>query len=123
MTDSSNKNIQINEIESQQISREFFNCDLFDTLPYFKDDMASMEHPVFSLTTHADKRLLRYEHNGNTITIKPGYDGLPTIHDKDVLIYCTSHLRAAITQRQNSKSHGTVYSLRFLCFHRPGHRW
>lgn len=98
MTDSSNKNIQINEIESQQISREFFDCDLFDTLPYFKDDMASMEHPVFSLTTQADKRLLRYEHNGNTITIKPGYDGLPTIHDKDILIYCASHLRAAITQ-------------------------
>lgn len=97
MTDSSNKNIQISEIESQQISREFFNCDLFDSLPYFKDDMASMEHPVFSLTTQADKRLLRYEHNGNTITIKPGYDGLPTIHDKDLLIYCTSHLRAAMT--------------------------
>jgi plasmid replication initiation protein len=97
MTDSSDKNIQINEIESQQISREFFNCDLFDNLPYFKDDMASMEHPVFSLTTHADKRLLRYEHNGNSITIKPGYDGLPTIHDKDILIYCASHLRAAIT--------------------------
>ena len=97
MTDSRNKNININEVESQQSTREFFNCDLFDSLPYFKDDMASMEHPVFSLTTHIDKRLLRYEHNGNTLTIKPGYDGLPTIHDKDILIYCASHLRAAIT--------------------------
>ena len=90
MTDSSNKNIQINEIESQQSTREFFNCDLFDSLPYFKDDMASMEHPVFSLTTQVDKRVLRYEHNGNSITIKPGYDGLPTIHDKDILIYAAS---------------------------------
>ena len=98
MTDSSDKSIHINKLEIQQTSREFFNCDLFDALPYFKDDMASMEHPVFSLTTHADKRLLRYEHNGNTITIKPGYDGLPTIHDKDVLIYCASHLRAAMTR-------------------------
>ncbi len=98
MTDSSNKNIKINEIESQPINKEFFDCDLFDSLPYFKDDMASMEHPVFSLTTHADKRLLRYEHNGNTITIKPGYDGLPTIHDKDILIYCASYLRAAMNQ-------------------------
>ncbi len=85
-------------IESNTIEREFYDCDLAKILPFFKDDMASMEHPVFSLTTHADKRLLRYEHNGNTITIKPGYDGLPTIHDKDVLIYCTSHLRAAITR-------------------------
>lgn len=97
MTDNSNKNIQINGIESQQISREFFNCDLFDSLPYFKDDMASMEHPVFSLTTHADKRILYYEHNGNSIRIIPSILGLPTVHDKDVLIYCASHLRAAIT--------------------------
>jgi plasmid replication initiation protein len=98
MTDSSDKNIQINEIESQQISREFFDCDLFDSLPYFKDDMASMEHPVFSLTTHADKRILHYEHNGNSIRIIPSILGLPTVHDKDVLIYCASHLRVAIAK-------------------------
>lgn len=96
MTNSTNQPIRINDIESQQSPRAFFNCDLFDSLPYFKDDMASMEHPVFSLTTQPDKRLLHYEHNGNTLTIKPGYDGLPTIHDKDILIYCASHLRAAI---------------------------
>lgn len=77
-------------------TRDFFACDIFDTLPYFKDDMASMEHPVFSLSTKPDMRVLHYEHNGNTITIKPSYDGLATIHDKDILIYCASYLRAAI---------------------------
>lgn len=41
-------------------------------------------------------RALHYEHNGNTVTIKPSYDGLPTIHDKDILLYCASYLRAAI---------------------------
>ena len=82
----------------QQVRKEFFNCDLFDHLPYFKDDMASMEHPVFSLSTQADKQIIRYENNGNTVVIKPGYDGLPTIHDKDVLIFCTSYLRAAMNQ-------------------------
>ena len=96
MANSTHRPIQTNEVDSQQSPKKFFNCDLFDGLPYFKDDMASMEHPVFSLTTHIDKRLLRYEHNGNTLTIKPGYDGLPTIHDKDILIYAASHLRAAI---------------------------
>jgi plasmid replication initiation protein len=74
------------------------NCDLFDSLPYFKDDMASMEHPVFSLTTHVDKRILRYEHNENTLRIIPSILGLPTIHDKDILIYCASHLCAAMHQ-------------------------
>lgn len=98
MTDSTNKNIQINDIDSQQTSTEFFNCDLFDSLPYFKDDMASMEHPVFSLTTHTDKRILHYEHNGNSIRIIPSILGLPTIHDKDILIYAASHLRAAMNE-------------------------
>ena len=97
MTDSTDQSILINEVESQQSPREFFNCDLFDSLPYFKDDMASMEHPVFSLTTHTDKRILYYEHNGNSIRIIPSILGLPTIHDKDILIYAASHLRAAIT--------------------------
>lgn len=78
--------------------RDFFVCNLFDALPFFKDDMASMEHPVFSLSTKPDTRVLHYEHNGNTITIKPSADGLPTIHDKDILLYCASHLRAAINR-------------------------
>ena len=77
-------------------NHDFFVCDIFDALPYFKDDMASMEHPVFSLSTKPDMRVLNYEHNGNTITIKPSWNGLATIHDKDVLLYCASYLRAAI---------------------------
>jgi hypothetical protein len=57
-------------------SLEFFDCNIFDALRYFKDDMASMEHPFFSLSTKPDMRKLHYEHNGNTITIKPSADGL-----------------------------------------------
>jgi plasmid replication initiation protein len=77
-------------------NRDFFVCNIFDAIPFFKDDMASMEHPIFSLSTKPDMRVLHYEHNGNTITIKPSSDGLPTIHDKDILLYCASYLRAAI---------------------------
>lgn len=79
-------------------TKDFFVCDIFDALPGFRDDTASMEHPVFSLSTKPDHRVLEYEHNGNTITIKPGYHGLATIHDKDVLLYCMSYLRAALQQ-------------------------
>ena len=88
------------DINLSQTGPEFFNCDLFDILPYWKDDMASMEHPVFSLSTQLDRRILHYEHNGNSLRIIPSALGLPTIHDKDVLIYITSYLRAAITQRE-----------------------
>ena len=77
-------------------NRDFFVCDIFDALPYFKDDMASMEHPVFSLSTKPDMRHLHYEHNGNTVEITPSGIGLATIHDKDILLYCASYLRAAI---------------------------
>lgn len=78
-------------------NRDFFICDIFDSLPYFKDDVASMEHPVFSLSTKPDMRVLEYEHNGNTIRIVPSGLGLATIYDKDILLYCASYLRAAIT--------------------------
>jgi plasmid replication initiation protein len=60
--------------------------------------MASMEHPVFSLSTKPDQRVLYYEHNGNTITILPGYHGLATIFDKDVLLYCASYIKAALNE-------------------------
>lgn len=79
-------------------ARDFFACNIFEALTSFKDDMASMEHPVFSLSTKPDMRVLHYEHNGNTITIKPSYEGLATIHDKDILLYCASYLRAAINK-------------------------
>ena len=73
---------------------DFFVCDLFDALP--KDDIASMEHPMFSLSTRPDLRILSYEHNGASITVTPSVRGLATIYDKDILIYCVSQLMAAI---------------------------
>lgn len=82
----------------RQTTRDFFACDIFESLACFKDDMASMEHPVFSLATKPDTRTLRYEHNGNTITIIPSTLGLATIFDKDILLYCASQLRAAINR-------------------------
>ncbi len=79
-------------------TRDFFACNIFEALTGFKDDMASMEHPFFSLSTKTDTRILRYEHNGNTIAIIPSILGLATIHDKDILLYCASHLRAALNR-------------------------
>ena len=73
---------------------DFFVCDILDALP--KDDMATMEHPVFSLATKPDLRILSYAHNGVDITVTPSVRGLATIHDKDILIYCISQLMAAL---------------------------
>jgi hypothetical protein len=76
--------------------QDFFICDVLDAVP--KDDLASMEHPLFSLSTKPDTRILRYEHNGNKVEITPSVKGLATIHDKDILIYCISQLIAKMNK-------------------------
>lgn len=59
-----------------------------------------MEHPVFSLSTKPDNRVRRYQNGPSYIEIKPSADGLATVHDRDVLIYCISQLMAAINNGQ-----------------------
>ena len=76
------------------IDGDFFVCDILEALP--KDDLASMEHPIFSLSTRPDLRILRYAHNGVTIEVVPSVKGLATMFDKDILIYCISQLMAAL---------------------------
>ena len=70
--------------------RDLFVCDVLDVVP--RSDMASMAHPVFSLSTKPDMRTLRYENDGMFVEIHPSSKGLATIHDKDLLIYCVSKL-------------------------------
>jgi hypothetical protein len=54
--------------------------------------MASMEHPLFSLATQPDMRHLVYRSGDNSLEIIPSGLGLPTIKDKDILIFCISQL-------------------------------
>jgi hypothetical protein len=75
---------------------DLFVCDIFDAAP--KGDMASMEHPIFSLSTKPDVRIRRYEHGKNYVEIVPSALGLATVHDRDVLIYCISQLIAAMNK-------------------------
>ena len=74
--------------------RDFFVCDIFGAS--LKDDLATMEHPVFSLATRPDRKIRHYAHNGVEITVTPSVRGRATIHDKDILIYCISQLMAAL---------------------------
>lgn len=70
--------------------RDFFILDISDVVP--KDDLASMEHPLFSLATKPDMRHLEYRNGNNRLKIVPSGVGLPTIKDKDILIFCISQL-------------------------------
>jgi plasmid replication initiation protein len=77
---------------------DLFVCDIFDAAP--KGDMASMEHPIFSLSTKPDTRIRRYEHGKKFVEVTPSVKGLATVHDRDILIYCISQLIAALNQNQ-----------------------
>lgn len=70
--------------------KDFFVLDIADVIP--KDDTASMEHPIFSLATKPDHRHLTYESAKKKLKIVPSGLGLPTIKDKDILIFCISQL-------------------------------
>ena len=74
---------------------DFFVADLFDISA--KNDIASMEHPVFALKA-GDTKLREYKHNDVVLQVKPGHGGLATIHDKDIWIYCISQLAEAMNR-------------------------
>jgi len=74
--------------------RDFFVCDIFDAAP--KSDIASMEHPLFTLSTKPDMISRRYEMNGSWIELTPSRMGLATVFDRDILIYCISQCMAVL---------------------------
>jgi hypothetical protein len=55
--------------QSAPLQGEFFFCDFLDPAP--KGDLGTMEHPVFSLATRPDRRILEYRHNGTLVTVTP----------------------------------------------------
>lgn len=60
---------------------DFFLSDFFDAVP--KGGMASMEHPIFSISTKPDRRIRRYKSGKNFIEITPSVKGLATVNDQD----------------------------------------
>ena len=73
---------------------DFFVCDFAGVSP--KHDLASMEHPLFSLSTRPDRRILTYRHNAVSVTVTPSVRGRATIFDADILIFCISQLMAGL---------------------------
>lgn len=96
MSDSTKERLPL--LPDRHPTPDFFVCDIMDAAP--KGDMASMEHPIFSLSTKPDHHVRRYEHGSVFVEVKPSSDGLATVHDRDILIYCISQLMAAINAGQ-----------------------
>jgi plasmid replication initiation protein len=85
---------------------DFFLCDIFEASP--KDDLGSMEHPIFSLATRPDRRVMRYAHGTTWVEVTPSVKGRATIHDKDILIFCISQLMAALNAGRDISRHLAV---------------
>jgi len=81
--------------------RDFYVADLLDIAP--KDDMPSMEHPLFALQA-GDKRVREYTRGGVSVKVMPGAYGCATVHDKDVWIYCISQLVEGINRGREDVS-------------------
>lgn len=57
-----------------------------------KDDMASMDIPIFSLSRHGDTNVRTYQRGDRSLTIIPSTLGAATLFDKDLLLYVTSQI-------------------------------
>jgi plasmid replication initiation protein len=86
--------------------RDFFVLDTLDMVP--KSDMASMEHPIYSLSTKPERRRLTYTNGECKLELIPSSLGLPTVFDKDIMIYCISKL---MRMQNEGKEFGPVVRL------------
>lgn len=94
--------------------QELFICDVADAV--LKNDMASMEHPVFSLSTKPDLNERIYEHGDVRLVVTPSVKGMATIYDKDILIFAISQLIAARNAGEHVRQEVSLSARSFLVF-------
>jgi plasmid replication initiation protein len=89
-------------------NRDFFICDLFDYA--LKDDGASMEAPIFTLSTKPDLSSWSWQSldGCKKIEVYPSIKGRATQFDKDVLIYIVSQMTDALNKGREDAKNRTV---------------
>lgn len=70
-----------------------FICDVADAV--IKSDMASMEHPIFTLSKKPIREVKVYQHGNIVLEVSPSSKGIANIYDKDILIFAISQIMAA----------------------------
>ncbi len=82
-----------------------------------KDTQQHLEHPFFVLSTKPDTATRKYEDPlGNSIEVIPSSLGMPTILDKDVLIYAISHIVHRRNRGEPVSRRVVIYSADMLRF-------
>ncbi|MDE0304220.1 MAG: replication initiator protein A, partial [Albidovulum sp.] len=82
-----------------------------------KDVQQQMEFPFFSLAKNPDLEPRRYEdRHGNTLEITAHSTGLPTIYDKDFLIYAVSQIMERLNRGERASRRLILYASDMLEF-------
>ncbi len=92
----------------KHFARDFFLADLVDYS--IKDDHASMEGPIFSLSTKKDLRVWEWKSADGKkhLQVVPSVLGRATMHDKDVLIFVISQFTEALNRGREDASNRTA---------------
>src|SRR5579871_4743683 len=101
-------------LPDRHLQQDLFVCDVADAV--LKDDMASMEHPFFSLSKKPDTSIRRYENGDRWLEVVPSVKGLATIYDKDILIYCISQLIAKMNEGEQPSPYVRIVAKDLLVF-------
>lgn len=91
---------------------ELFRCDI--TNWPLKDDIASMEFPIFSLSKNKDLETREYRRGNRVVKIIPSGVGAATVFDKDLLLYVASQIVEAKNQGKPISRTVVVESCDFL---------
>ena len=95
-------------LPNRHANRDFFLADLFDYA--MKDDGASMEAPIFTLSTKPDLTTWNWESKDGDrkIEVFPSVKGRATQFDKDVLIFVVSQMTEALNRNREDAKKRTV---------------
>jgi plasmid replication initiation protein len=97
---------------------DLFICDVADAI--LKDVMPQMEPPFYSLSKKPETSVRIYEHNGQWLKVTPSVNGLATIYDKDILIYCISQIMAKLKRGEEVSKRVRINSRDMLIFTNRG---
>lgn len=104
------------EVRQEEVQLDLFVADFLDYS--FKDDMATMDVPLYSLSSRPDMATWRWDSSDKKrwLEVTPSAKGRATMNDKDLLIYLTSQLVAAMNLAKASGSKMPGRRVRFVVY-------
>ena len=109
------KNLKSNDLSNtgdEPVQDDMFACEI--TNWPVKDDIASMEFPLFSLSKQKDTKMREHRRGNKIVRIIPSSVGAATLFDKDLLLYISSQIVAARNQGLTPSRSVQINSIDFL---------